>query len=123
MAKKNLKKIEIFLGLKIFYFYSMQKLNLKEPYSSYGKLCSSKKLCKGSVGLICLTSASECNCPYTLTANHCDCQRTHYWDMSSLSCQVRSSEGEKCSDENDFMCKFYFFILVIFKGKYYLLNF
>ena len=55
-------------------------------YALYGADCSSTlclpSLNGNSLSLQCLSTATESNCPNTLTGYHCDCLSTQYYDTT-----------------------------------------
>lgn len=76
------------------------------PYIGYGQTCNANLLCNTTVGLICPSTATNCNCPNTLIANKCDCPTTHYFETVNATCTQRSTEGGKCTVGKDFMCEY-----------------
>jgi hypothetical protein len=49
--------------------------------STYGETCQSNSQCNGTSNLVCNTSpTNNCNCPYKLGKNICDCPTSSYWD-------------------------------------------
>ena len=61
-------------------------------YALYGADCSST-LCLpflngNSLSLQCLSTATESNCPNTLTGYHCDCLSTQYYD-TTYGCSMK----------------------------------
>ena len=75
---------------------------------TYADSCTATQLCNPTLGLICASSPSGCNCPTTLAADKCDCPTTHYWDGST--CVTRVTHGGSCTLGEDYMCNLNFFL-------------
>lgn len=102
---KEKNKLKIYFTNNIFnlLFFSAPYSNwynnsiCTAPINYANFTCISSIDCDQTVGLVCDTPSSNCNCPTNSQNGMCDCPTGYYWDLVNLKCMTVLSCGNTCS--------------------------